>query len=87
MNTPSNPPAFPFEHVREYHTTGTPYKRDNYLGMTLRDWFAGQALVALANEHHGNDWGTGGVEHGPICARKAYSIADAMLAERERSNG
>lgn len=51
-------------------------------GMTLRDWFAGQALVSLANEHHGNDWGPGGIEHGPRCARKAYAIADAMLAAR-----
>ena len=46
-------------------------------GMTLRDWFAGQALVGiLANQ-------------GPslvtdVRARNAYTMADAMLAERSK---
>lgn len=50
--------------------------------MTLRDWFAGQALISLAAVNHGNDWGLSGKEHAPICARRAYKIADAMLRQR-----
>lgn len=45
-------------------------------GMTLRDWFAGQALPALL-EWHPADLR---VEQAPA---KAYRIADAMLAARK----
>jgi hypothetical protein len=45
-------------------------------GMSLRDWFAGQALVGLVV----NDETTS--VHCPLSAR-AYEIADAMLAARE----
>ena len=41
-------------------------------GMTLRDWFAGQALVACA------DW-----DDPREAARHAYRVADAMLKARE----
>ena len=48
------------------------------LGMTLRDWFAGQALVgAVAG-------GRGLVISHTMFASSAYAIADAMLAEREK---
>jgi hypothetical protein len=46
-------------------------------GMTLRDYFAGQALAGLyAGEglRHTPDWYT----------TEAYKAADAMLAEREK---
>lgn len=43
-------------------------------GMTLRDWFAGQALAGLvANKHYA------GVA---AAALEAYKIADRMLLER-----
>ena len=42
-------------------------------GMTLRDWFAGQAVT---NMNFRDDWGS--------IARRAYQLADAMLAERTR---
>jgi hypothetical protein len=42
-------------------------------GMSLRDWFAGQALVGLLAN----------VEDGPI-VKQAYIFADAMLAERAK---
>lgn len=56
-----------------------PNKGDNtpgyeiYDGMTLRDYFAGQALAGiLARSGH------------VLCiAKQSYEIADAMLAERE----
>ena len=46
-------------------------------GMTLRDYFAGQAIVALA-EH------MMGVDMSPSQAEQAYRVADAMIAEREK---
>lgn len=46
-------------------------------GMTLRDYFAGQALAGmLANSR---DWDEAGTHE---CAASAYRYADAMLAER-----
>jgi hypothetical protein len=47
-----------------------------YDGMTLRDWFAGQALIGLLGEGR---WAE------KILAEHAYRTADAMLAERERA--
>lgn len=60
-------------------------------GMTLRDWFAGQALAGLlanadiartANEQHpdGRDRAITQLQF----ARSAYSYADAMLTERSK---
>lgn len=43
-------------------------------GMSLRDYFAGQAVIGVITK-----WG---MLNDP--AKKAYSIADEMLAERER---
>jgi hypothetical protein len=84
MSEIENPPAFP-QHpsamVASERVWGDP-------GMSLRDWFAGQALAGLAAVDHGNDWGRAGKGHGPACARMAYAIADAMLAARkERADG
>ena len=66
----SNEPAFP-----------TP--NGQFFGMSLRDWFAGQALPeayadAMRNEAwtHGPDWRIG-------LALDAYETADAMLKARE----
>lgn len=48
-----------------------------YPGMTLRDWFAGQALAGMLGcplqPQSGPD----------MYARDAYAMADAMLAARE----
>lgn len=48
------------------------YPRD---GMSLRDWFAGQAIRAR--------WGNGDVMTADDLAALAYQLADAMLAARE----
>lgn len=58
-------PAFPVE------TTATPYAP----GMTLRDWFAGQALRRF--------WGSGDPMTPDDAASIAYEVADAMLAARD----
>jgi hypothetical protein len=50
-----------------------------YTGMTLRDYFAGQALVTFAT---GRGWPSG--DDFKEMATRAYGIADAMLAERSK---
>lgn len=45
---------------------------NSYRGMSLRDWFAGQALVHLGEEN----WSA------QEAAEQAYRIADAMLKAR-----
>jgi hypothetical protein len=55
-------------------------------GMTLRDWFAGQALAGMlayshVNPQRGNYHENCSVEG---AAEDAYRYADAMLAEREK---
>ena len=54
---------------------------DGYPGMSLRDWFAGQALVVASR--------SSGFCSMPPLAAYCYEIADAMLAERdkEKDNG
>lgn len=48
-------------------------------GMTLRDYFAGQALAGpmVSYEEHTFD----------AAARVAYALADAMIAERKKAGG
>jgi hypothetical protein len=62
-------PAFPIE------TTATPYAP----GMSLRDWFAGQALAGIMSNCTGDGRTTWLPES---AAFHAYSVADAMLKAR-----
>ncbi len=50
--------------------------------MTLRDWFAGQALAGLAGMSDNTGMAAWLVDD---AAQRAYDLADAMLAERERA--
>lgn len=61
-----NPPAFPQSLSAE----------GPFGGMTLRDWFAGQALAGLLTQ---GKWKT------EQLARQSYCAADAMLAERGKA--
>lgn len=57
---------------------GRPEDRyEGYLGMTLRDWFAGQALIGLTVH---NDFGSRSDEE---IACGAYAYADAMIEARK----
>lgn len=63
---PGQQPAFPnVSNSAGGHSKG-------YLGMTLRDWFASQALGAVKAEGSNE-----------AVAQAAYSIADAMIKERQ----
>ena len=49
--------------------------------MTLRDWFAGQALVGEMRENGEDlDW----LPRAGLMAARCYTVADAMIAEREK---
>jgi hypothetical protein len=88
-------PAFPVPpnstddaHRSAYGSVGAP-------GMSLRDWFAGQALHGiLAKSWNPNSSGNGSREWstsfriGPNqAASRAYEYADAMLAQRQKKAG
>lgn len=66
-----NPPAFPGGVVPgpDYHAPLNP-------GMTLRDWFAGQALAGIS-------WGDAAGGQLRNVAAAVWDMADAMMAARE----
>ncbi len=69
MSTVENPPAFP---------AFTPGSLSEHPGMSLRDWFAGQALAGMLASEAGiqaypHDW----------AAERAFLLADAMLQHRK----
>lgn len=66
MAESDNPPAFPNDPRIQLG--------DDYQGMTLRDWFAGQALSAVRNSKCSEEQ----------CAAWAYRQADAMIEERRQ---
>ena len=56
---------------------GQAFPSGEYFGMTLRDWFAGQALAGI---YAGKAWESIVLRDNPEAW--AYRIADAMIAER-----
>ena len=77
MSGVQNPPAFP----RTGEGMGSPHYDEP--GMTLRDWFAGQAIGRVIDAYIvGNGACLGSAHMPPNCAAHAYRIADAMLAAR-----
>lgn len=52
-------------------------------GMSLRDWFAGQALPTLLDLCRGDNRGVSFADH---VAENAYEIADAMLKARSKAS-
>ena len=79
MTTKDGGPAFPMPYSADSEYVGISKTHAHY-GMTLRDWFAGQALAGcLACE----TWSYGPEETATYC----YDAADALLAEREKDGG
>ena len=74
MSPPLNDggPAFPVPD--SYYPHGG--IRHGFNGMSLRDWFAGEAMKALIAAFPENS--------APAIARLAFAQADAMLAERAK---
>lgn len=73
-------PAFPTYVVATTSFNGTPTV-DTHPGLTLRDWFAGQALVGLMSDPGLRPDKLAEFQH---MAVRLYQVADAMIAERER---
>lgn len=74
-------PAFPTLADVEYES-GHALELDTS-GMSLRDWFAGQALNGLIASIQPHERLT---DH-PLAAKNCYAVADAMLAERAKPTG
>ena len=70
-------PAYPYVQMSE--ATGQPINGCFSPGMTLRDWFAGQALAGMIA--WGGRYAKGMEGKG---AEECYKQADAMLTEREK---
>jgi hypothetical protein len=49
-----------------------------YPGMTLRDWFAGQALAMMIPAYVNLP------DSAELLARRSYAVADAMIEERTK---
>ncbi len=81
MSTPSNDggPAFPVADT--VYPSGQTQWGSN--GMTLRDWFAGQALAGLSANPREDYSGTTRDDK----AVESYRQADAMIAARDRKGG
>lgn len=75
MGQHENPPAFPL--ADQYRCDGEPLVQGQS-GMSLRDWFAGQTLAAWPVTHRGQP---------EELAANCYRMADAMLAERAKTEG
>lgn len=71
-------PAFPVPHLSQNQASGETTLHEHFGGMSLRDWFAGQALVGMGAGS------TGLAITVEQFASQSYLLADAMLAERER---
>ena len=88
-------PAFPIVE-RSYHPDGTPVCAE-YAGLSIRDYFAGQALNGLLQSaHYGGELqrifdpkreiaNAGDDKESPqhYLSRLTYSLADAMIAARK----
>lgn len=79
-------PAFPHSQVEYW---GGEKSENKLAGMTLRDWFAGQALQGIIASGYGGGAAhvrdmADGVAGAAIPSAAAYVYADAMLAARKK---
>lgn len=79
-------PAFPKLHAMrppEGNGSAHYYAHYSFDGMSLRDWFAGQALASILSSYQSTGVPMPRDTTDEIAA-DSYSIADAMLAERSK---
>lgn len=79
MTDVPNPPAFPHLEPRDPSLTTIA------AGMTLRDWFAGQALAGVLAGGFADTIPHDDANGGGDAARFAFMYADAMLLARTKS--
>lgn len=79
-----------YECAFPYMPNGDDDQRYHQHGMSLRDWFAGQAVASnlgvQASDYELTAWfgkHRSGITNAEIMAARAYDIADAMLARRK----
>lgn len=73
-------PAYPYVIVTKSDgTTGAPIQHEVSVGMTLRDYFAGQALVGVVS----NPRDYSEVKDAISAASFSYEVSDAMLEARK----
>lgn len=71
-------PAFPVTCSNDGIPLAISYPSEQVSGMTLRDWFAGQALAGYLAS-----WNDGAYSNSHHAAKAAYAYADAMVAARK----
>lgn len=71
-------PAFPLGHIYRRETNMPP--DIGFEGMSLRDWFAGQALAGFRSQY-----GLAAFSH-ELMAARSYAAADAMIKERNKNS-
>lgn len=84
MSEDNSGPAFPVIHTIDGNWVKDPLPQ--FSGMTLRDWFAGQALsgwIANSPKIEG-DRLNATLEHALKLSYAAYTYADAMLEARKK---
>lgn len=81
MEAMAREPAFPCAYKDFQPDTGNEVTREQYFGVTIRDWFAGKALAGIAVSSENDDPRT--LQWDSV-AEAAYRAADAMLAERAK---
>lgn len=87
MSVQDGGPAFP-QHLVETRDGAiqASYDAPDGAGMSLRDYFAAQALKRVTFPPVGYKVGTGEIvpDDAALLAKNCYAIADALLAEREQ---
>ena len=64
---------------------GQAFPDETNYGLSIRDWFAGMALIAVAIDHVGIDLALRDDAQGTVY-EMAYRAADAMIAERGKDD-
>lgn len=80
MNIKNGGPAFPVNDPRWLQPETVDEGKRIASGMTMRDYFAAKALKIKA-------WSVRPYDTRSEIAKDCYAMADAMLAEREKTNG